>query len=164
MPREHPEADLQKASPTVWEGRGSRVRLGPFDLSSYIEPGCGSGKRQAAGGYVGHGHPRVFTPASSAWNTFLPWGRSPQLPLVLCSDAWLRLSQSEGLCFALGFVPRGIYTYRASSLVLSREEKGSRVDALSPNDGNSRSMESNQEAMMCFEDDGRRIRTACSRR
>lgn len=64
MPREHPEADLQKASPTVWEGRGSRVQLGPFDLSSYIEPGCSSGKRQTAGGYVGHGHPRVFTPAS----------------------------------------------------------------------------------------------------
>lgn len=59
---------------------------------------------------------------------------------------------------------RGIYTYRASSLVLSQEEKGSRVDVLPPHDGNSGSKESSQEAMMCFEDDGRRIRTACSRR
>lgn len=37
-PREHPEADLQKASPTIWEDRGSGVQLRPFDLSSYFEP------------------------------------------------------------------------------------------------------------------------------
>lgn len=129
MPREHPEADLQKVSPTVWEGRGSRVQLGPFDLSSYIEPGCSSGKRQTAGGYWGMATPgSLHLPPS--WNTFLPRGPSPQLSLAICSDAWLRLSQSEGLCFALGFMSQGIYMYRASFLVLSQEEKGSRVDAL----------------------------------
>lgn len=132
-PREHPEADLQKASPPIWEGRESGGPAGAFDLSSYIEPGLEvvalNRDRQQVG--MGHGHPRAFTPASF-FLEHLPQGPSPLLPLALCSDAWLGLSQSDGLCFALGFTWRGVHAYRASSLVLSQEEKGNKVSASSP--------------------------------
>lgn len=87
-PREHPEADLQKASPTIWEGRGSGVQLGPFDLSSYIEPGIEAvvlnRDRQQVGMW------RMATPEPlhlppSSWNTS-PGVLSPAAfsPLLRC--------------------------------------------------------------------------------
>lgn len=147
-----PHAALPPAPGASGRGQGNILRLtykklhlpsgrvgsrggpaGAFDLSSYIEPGpeavALNRDRQQVG--MGHGHPRAFTPASF-FLEHLPQGPSPLLPLALCSDAWLGLSQSDGLCFALGFTWRGVHAYRASSLVLSQEEKGNKVSASSP--------------------------------
>lgn len=131
-PREHPEADLQKASPPIWEGRESGGPAGAFDLSSYIEPGpeAVALNRQTAGGHGAWPPQGLYT--CLLLLEHLPQGPSPLLPLALCSDAWLGLSQSDGLCFALGFTWRGVHAYRASSLVLSQEEKGNKVSASSP--------------------------------
>lgn len=66
--------------------------------------------------------------------------------------------------FCFGFhVARDLHVQGIFSGIVSRRER-KQSGCITPHDGNSGSKESSQEAMMCFEDDGRRIRTACSRR